>query len=179
MKKPKKLGKAFVGEPQPKPPKFLKKRGRPPIYTPALGIAVCDAVAGGIPLNNVLKQDGFPDRMTFNSWLLKDPEFFAMYMRARIALYDVWAEEILTISDDDSRDTVETGEGTKTDHEHIQRSRLRVDSRRWLLSKLRPTTYGDSQTIKHTGAVDTSPQSADELRAKARLLGISESDLFA
>jgi hypothetical protein len=117
--------------------------------------------------------------MTFNSWLLKDPEFFAMYMRARIALYDVWAEEILTISDDDSQDTIETEDGEKTNHEHIQRSRLRVDSRRWLLSKLRPTTYGDSQIIKHTGAVDTSPQSADELRAKARLLGISESDLFA
>jgi hypothetical protein len=32
---------------------------------------------------------------------------------------------------------------TVLDHEHVQRSRLRVDARKWLLSKLLPKQYGD------------------------------------
>ena len=36
------------------------------------------------------------------------------------------------------------------DHEHVQRSKLRVDSRKWLISKYAPQRYGDRMT--HTGA---------------------------
>ena len=61
------------------------------------------------------------------------------------------AEEILDISDDDSEDTIfieadeESGKSAKAvkNKEFIERARLRVDSRKWLLSKLLPKTYGD------------------------------------
>ncbi len=35
------------------------------------------------------------------------------------------------------------------DHEHIQRSRLRVDARKWLMSKMAPKKYGEK--LQHTG----------------------------
>jgi len=59
-----------------------------------------------------------------------------------------FAEEILEIADDGSNDWIEreleSGHVVKVaDHKHIARSRLRVDTRKWLMSKLLPKKYGD------------------------------------
>jgi len=61
---------------------------------------------------------------------------------------DALAEEILEISDDGSNDWMERKRQdgsveTVLNSEHINRSRLRVDSRKWLLSKMAPKKYGD------------------------------------
>lgn len=59
------------------------------------------------------------------------------------------AEQIIEISDDGTNDTYvvrdEKGNALeeRVNHDHIQRSRLRVDARKWLLSKMRPEKYGD------------------------------------
>ena len=39
--------------------------------------------------------------------------------------------------------------------EHVQRSRLRVDARKWIASKLKPKKYGDYQKHEHTGSLVT------------------------
>lgn len=62
------------------------------------------------------------------------------------------AEEIQEISDDGSNDWMEREGITVADHEHIQRSKLRVDSRKWLLSKMMPKKYGDRVSAEVTGA---------------------------
>jgi hypothetical protein len=72
--------------------------------------------------------------------------------RAREAQMDHYAEEILEISDDSSGDYIEkqNGDGTTYkafDAEHVQRSRLRVDSRKWLMAKLAPKKYGDKVQV--------------------------------
>jgi hypothetical protein len=43
----------------------------------------------------------------------------------------------------------ETAQGTVmvVDHENIQRARLRVDSRKWILSKMLPKIYGDRSEL--------------------------------
>lgn len=67
------------------------------------------------------------------------------------------ADDLLDIVDDSSGDYVvreRDGERiTVVDHEHIQRSRLRADTRKWLLSKALPKIYGDKIDLKHSGAV--------------------------
>jgi hypothetical protein len=75
---------------------------------------------------------------------------------ARAIQYDRWADEILTIADDVSGDSVQRlGKDGSTervvDHENIQRSRLRCDSRKWLLSKLLPDRFGERTTTAVTG----------------------------
>jgi hypothetical protein len=61
------------------------------------------------------------------------------------------AEEILDIADDGSNDWIEREQDGRTvivaDHEHIQRSKLRVDARKWLMAKMLPKKYGDRTTI--------------------------------
>ena len=81
------------------------------------------------------------------------PDFSEQYARAREAQADKLAEEILAIADDGRSDTYLDGEGNeKTDSEVIQRSKLRVEARKWLASKMAPKKYGDKIQAEHTGA---------------------------
>ena len=78
-----------------------------------------------------------------------DAELADQYARAKEIGLDAMAEEILEISDDGSNDWMErTGKdgesvGWALNGEHVQRSKLRVDARKWLLSKMAPRKYGD------------------------------------
>ncbi len=63
---------------------------------------------------------------------------------------DTLFDEALEIADDASGDWIKTEDGKKIlDHEHVQRSRLRVDTRKWAAGKMAPKRYGDK--IQHTG----------------------------
>jgi hypothetical protein len=41
--------------------------------------------------------------------------------------------------------------GWEQNGEHIQRSRVRIDTRKWLLSKMLPKVYGDKSEVAVTG----------------------------
>jgi hypothetical protein len=71
--------------------------------------------------------------------------FSDQYARALDARTDAMAEEILEIADDDSEDAVtdpETG-ATRLNAEFVARSRIRVDTRKWLMARMAPKKYGD------------------------------------
>lgn len=58
-------------------------------------------------------------------------------------MLECWAEDIVHIADETKHDTVMTDTGEHADNEWINRSKLRVDTRKWLLSKLMPKKYGE------------------------------------
>ncbi len=63
---------------------------------------------------------------------------------------DALFDEALEIADEASGDwTTDKNGKLALDHEHVQRSRLRVDTRKWAAGKLAPKRYGDK--IQHTG----------------------------
>jgi len=69
--------------------------------------------------------------------------------RAREEQADRLFEECLAIADDTTGDVVMVGKGgqvERVDHGNIQRSRLRVDTRKWMAGKLAPKKYGDRVT---------------------------------
>jgi hypothetical protein len=78
-------------------------------------------------------------RQTFLDWVDKDEELSGHYAQARAAMIDKIADDIMTIADEEM---IPTGEG-KVDNAMVQKQRLRVDTRKWLLSKLAPKKYGD------------------------------------
>jgi len=78
-------------------------------------------------------------RQTFLDWVDKDQELSGQYARARSDMIDKIADDIMTIADED---LIPTGKG-KVDSAMVQKQRLRVDTRKWLLSKLAPKKYGD------------------------------------
>jgi hypothetical protein len=105
------------------------------------------------------EDSNFPPCRTIRNWIADNQEFAAQYARAKDLQADFLAEQIIEISDDDSEDEIfvggddETGAGTKrvANNEFIQRSRLRVEARKWVASKLAPKKYGDKLTQELTG----------------------------
>ena len=66
--------------------------------------------------------------------------------------------EIIEIADDASGDYVTSSDGqTIVDHENIQRSRLRVDARKWAAARLAPKKYGDRIEHDHKGGLNFQP----------------------
>jgi hypothetical protein len=100
-----------------------------------------------------------PSKTAVLKWLANGdhPDFVAQYARAREAQADHFADEILEIADDGTNDwtTRRNGDDEEyevVDHEHISRSKLRVDARKWLMAKMAPKKYGDKLTQEFTGA---------------------------
>lgn len=98
-----------------------------------------------------------PCAATVFKWLRVHPEFVEQYARAKEEQADALAEELLDIADDGSNDWMERrnsddgATGWQLNGEHIQRSRLRVDTRKWIASKLKPKKYGERIANEHSG----------------------------
>ena len=85
-------------------------------------------------------------------WVREDEKFAAQYARAREIQAESFADEIREISDEGANDWYVREGVDVPDHEHISRSKLRVDTRRWLMSKMLPKKYGDKATTELVGA---------------------------
>lgn len=136
--------------------------------------AILDRMAGGESLRTICADKGMPNRSTVFRWLEADEAFRARYALAMDARADALAEEILAIADDGRNDTYVDAEGKRVvDWDHIQRSKLRVDARRWMAAKLAPKKYGER--VELAGNLTVRPASSmtdDELAAIAGGAGL-------
>lgn len=117
-----------------------------------------------------------PADSTVRLWVADDVEgFSAQYARARDTGLDTMADSMLDIADDGSNDWVESNDpdnpGYRLNGENVQRSKLRVDARKWYLSKLAPKKYGDKTSMELTGA-DGGPLQITDTERAARLAAI-------
>ena len=128
-------------------------------YSDKLAALICERMAGGQSLSEVCRAKDMPSKQSVLRWLRENEQFRAQYAQAREDLLEHWADEIVSISDDTANDTHTTvyedgAERVSPNTEWISRSRLRVDSRKWLMSKLAPKKYGDhlkiDQETKHS-----------------------------
>ncbi|QMV32665.1 terminase small subunit [Ralstonia phage Heva] len=148
-KKPRKPAKA------PKALPVKRRVGRPSSYTSELATEICLRIACGESVRSICKDEKMPSQDTIYRWVFHNAEFSEQYARARAMQMESWADEVLGIADDGSNDTYEDEEGNqRTDHDVIARSRLRVDTRKWLMSKLAPKKYGDKVDVNHGGQQD-------------------------
>jgi len=119
---------------------------------------ICDGLASARSLRSICSDDGMPSTTTVCRWLA-DPRYSSFreqYARAREAQADAIFDEILDIADDGSNDwltrTREDGSTDEVlDHEHVQRSKLRIDARKWMAGKLQPKKYGDKIDLTSDG----------------------------
>jgi hypothetical protein len=110
-------------------------------------------MAEGVSLRSICLADDMPDKATVFRWLAAHKEFRDQYARARECRADAMAEEILEISDDDSDDAITDPESgaTRLNSEFVARSRLKVDTRKWLMARMAPKVYGDKVTQELQG----------------------------
>lgn len=117
--------------------------GRPTIYSPELRETICARMAGGESMRSISRDDAMPAMTTMFRWLNECSVFKQQYAMAMEQRTEALFEEILEIADETSRDTIDTENGEKANSEWISRSRLRVDARKWMLSKMAPKKYGE------------------------------------
>lgn len=107
-------------------------------------------------MRTVCLDDDMPAASTLFLWMQKHPEFLEQYTRAKEESADALVEEMLDIADDAANDWMERHDrdgnniGWQANGDHINRSRLRVDTRKWIASRLKPKKYGDKVAL--TGA---------------------------
>lgn len=131
-----------------------KPNGRPSKYSLELADKICAQLAEGISLKTVCKSEDMPSTQTVFTWMRTQTGFLDKYERAKEESADALIEDMLDIADDGSNDWIEKNDpnnpGYSLNGEHVQRSRLRVDVRKWAASKLKPKKYGDKIQQEHT-----------------------------
>ena len=138
-------------------------------------------------LENILKNDvlgEFPGKTTVYGWLQKghkdfDPDFLNDYERARDIRADKMFEEMLDISD-----TTKLGETTKISDDGVEITRsdmiahrkLQIDTRKWILSRMKPKKYGDKiettiqggeNPVKRVDVTQLSDEALEEIAKQA------------
>ncbi|WNZ54796.1 hypothetical protein QT397_18195 [Microbulbifer sp. MKSA007] len=145
---------------------------RPTLYSEEIAVSICTLLAEGLSLREVCAHDGMPDKSTVIRWLATNSEFCDQYAQAKEVSTFVMAEELLEIADDSSNDYMDrqARDGSVEEvlnPENIQRSRLRVDTRKWLMEKLKPKKYGQKldidQKTEHSGGISMTIDQANAI----------------
>ena len=119
--------------------------GRPSLYTEELTDKICSLISSSHKsMHTICKEVGI-DYETHLNWLRTKEEYLSKYVRAKEDQADFLAEEMITISEHTEEDhTAFTGANV------VQRDRLRIETRKWIASKLKPKKYGDKLDIEQT-----------------------------
>ncbi|MDE5516413.1 hypothetical protein KRE49_11750 [Elizabethkingia meningoseptica] len=127
--------------------------------------SIFESIENGNSLRKALTEASISSK-TFYEWLEADEEKVKQYARATEERAEALVDEILDIADDTSQDFIDIDMGDekgseivlskKPNYELIQRSRLRVDARKWLVGKLAPKKYGDKLDIETSGNLNIS-----------------------
>jgi hypothetical protein len=117
--------------------------GRPSEYTDEEADAICVWVAAGGSLKAYCRDHG-RSMGTVYRWMRETTGFQARYAQAHEDRADSLTDEMMDIAD---------GAAVDASIEGVAAAKLRVETRKWIASKLRPTRWGDKQTVEHVGAV--------------------------
>lgn len=111
--------------------------GRPSTYTEEMGDVICRRLVEGESIKQMCAGDDMPNASTVYTWIDRHPSFAEKYARARSAQTEAMLEDMLEIADNAKIDP--------------QDKRIRIDTRKWAMSKLRPKKYGDKLDLEHSG----------------------------
>jgi hypothetical protein len=99
-------------------------------YTPELAAEICRRMSEGEPLRQICRDLDMPPESTVRSWARNNTGGFAAdYHEARQLQVHAWADEIVLLANRDDLDP--------------QDKRVRIDTLKWLCSKLIPQRYGE------------------------------------
>ncbi len=108
---------------------------RPSIYTKEIGEEICSRIAEGESVRSIVKDEKMPSSSTIFRWLLNEEykKFWEQYEKARNIQAELMFEELIEIADNEEKE--------------VMRDRLRVDTRKWYLSKVLPKKFGEKLDV--------------------------------
>lgn len=128
---------------------------------------VCERIASGESVSKIFASPNpdFPSVATFWRWLHADRALVAIYDRATEQRGELYAEEIIDITDE-TPPQVNGAFGTHIDSAWVQWNKNRAEARKWVAARMRPMRYGDRTIL--AGDADN-PITFDD--PKAAILG--------
>lgn len=148
--------------------------GRPIIYSQEIADKICEEIAtSSKSLRTICNEDGMPSVGTLLKWMRENTNnFLTQYTRAKEEQADFMAEEMLDIADDGSNDLMTITKGDRSyeleNKEVVNRSKLRIETRKWLSSKLKPKKYGDKLDLTSGGDKLPQPVSTPQIIIQAK-----------
>lgn len=136
--------------------KYKRRTG----YSDEIAEIVCNRIAEGESLTAICCDEGMPSRRSFSNWLAdkaaKYDKLRALWNNANQLQEDKIFDEMMGIADDGTNDYMErkrrNGEvEIVVDHENVHRSKLRVETRKWILARRNPKKYGERSVTELTG----------------------------
>lgn len=120
---------------------------------------ITERIMNGERLKHILLENNMPKAATLFSWFVKDKNLLNQYARAMEIRADLVFDEMLEIADNNEKDhTPFTGGNV------VQRDKLRVDTRKWMLSKMNPKKYSDKLDLTSKGNSITDTKTVIEFR---------------
>ena len=103
--------------------------------------AICDIIISGKSLRTALSKVKLSSQ-TFFVWIREDEIMSKQYAQATAERAELMFEDMLDIADKAPKLT-NTKFGTTVDTGDIQHKRVKIDTRKWALSKMNPKKYGN------------------------------------
>lgn len=135
--------------------------GRPTIFNQELADQICERISTSSDGLRKICKDLNISTYSVVKWLKDEDkaEFTLQYARAKEAQADFMADEIIEIADDKSGDIKiiygKGGEKIEVENvEFVNRSKLKVEARKWVAAKLKPKKYGDKLQTEHSGTLE-------------------------
>lgn len=113
--------------------------GRPSIFSEELALQICERIAGGRSLRSVCLDKDMPAMSTIMDWLNHNEDFSEQYRRACEDRETTHFEEMLTIADE-----------VPPSPSEVARAKLRIDTRKWVLSRMNPKRFSDKAQDDNT-----------------------------
>lgn len=140
--------------------------------------SIIERVSQGESIRSILdKADRkeYPSNRVFLEWVAENDIFSKQYTRAMEERTDKLFEELLIIADDQENDVTVKPDGTEyVNHNIINRNKLQIDTRKWVLSRMNPKKYGDKVENTNTNInLDTesiSKESTESLIKRANAI---------
>jgi hypothetical protein len=162
-----------------------KPVGRPSTYSREKAVEICTEIATTTRgLDRICDENPtFPQPRTVYRWLSENEDFRQLYRQARVDQCQLWADQLVEIADTPKVGQISTISGRGKDGkptvketklvDMVERTRLRLETRRWLLAKLRPREYGDKIEIED-GRRDPLDELLDEWKKQSAKIETAE-----
>jgi transcriptional regulator with XRE-family HTH domain len=130
------------------------------LYTRDFADEVCRRLAEGVSLREICRDHGIPES-SVRQWVRDNRDNFAVrYQTARFLQVEAWGDLIIEIGNRDDLDP--------------QEKRVRIDSLKWLMSRIVPKKWGDRLLV--AGDVDAPIQ---HLHKQVNLTDLTDAQLDA
>jgi transposase len=117
---------------------------------------ICTRVADGETLRAIATSYGVSPGTILN-WVTSTPEDIEQYTRARAAAADLFESEIIESA-------------MTTDSEKAPADRVKIDALKWVAARRAPKRYGDKIQTEHSGSIQLTEMTDDELERRIEAL---------